>query len=375
MGVPGAGARLGSVKPSRLVGLVATTTLSLSGCTGLFTARAPDRPRPPPRPAPSLSPLPPFDPNGDRIVQVVRRVGPAVVNVQAEVGGGRDPEGTGFLIRQDGIVVTNWHVVEGGLGIRVITAEGDRLEGRVIGGDQAADLAVVKVVPGEDPLPTVPLGRSDRLRLGESVVALGFALGLEGGPSVTSGIVSALGRTITAQDPNLPAGERTYEDIVQTDAAINPGNSGGPLVDLSGRVVGINTAGAGAAENIGFAIAIDRARPIIEHAMENPDAPAPFLGVSTQTVTPEVAVATGLATDRGVLVQALAPSGPAQKAGFEVGDVIVAVDGNDVADNEDLQALLLEHEPGEEAVITVVRDSSTDDVPVRLGVRPLPVEG
>jgi serine protease Do len=347
----------------------------MTGCTGLLTAaREEARPVPEIRPA-AVTPIPPFDPNGDRIVQVVRRVSPAVVNVRAEVGAGREPEGTGFVIRSDGIVVTNWHVVEGGLGIGVITADGDRLDGRVIGGDQNADLAVVRV-EAEDPLPTVRLGRSERLQLGETVVALGFALGLEGGPSVTSGIVSGLGRTITAQDPNAPEGARTYEDVVQTDAAINPGNSGGPLVDLSGRVVGINTAGvgAGAAENIGFAIAIDRARPIIEHAMEEPQAPAPFLGVSTETVTPQLAAAEGLPVDEGAVVAALAPGGPAEEAGVQVGDVIVAVDGEPVADNKDLQTLLLEHQPRESVAVTVARGSTTEDITVTLGIRPLPVE-
>jgi serine protease Do len=355
----------------RALSAAAGAAVLLTACTGLLTAgRRGPRPAPRVRPA-AVTPLPPFDPNGDRIVQVVQRVGPAVVNVRAEVGQGPEPEGTGFVIRSDGIVVTNWHVVEGGLGIGVITADGDRLDGRVIGGDESADLAVVKVATDES-LPTVPLGRSDGLQLGETVVALGFALGLEGGPTVTSGIVSALGRTIQAGGPGVQT--RTYEDVIQTDAAINPGNSGGPLVDQSGRVVGINTAGAGSAENIGFAIAIDRARPIIEHAMEDPEAAAPFLGVSTQTVTPEVALVEGLATDQGVLVRALAPGGPAEEAGIQLGDVIVAVDGEPVADNEDLQALLLDHEPEEEAVVTVARGSSTQDITVTLGVRPLPVE-
>jgi serine protease Do len=264
-------------------------------------------------------------------------------------------------------------VVERSLGIRVITADGDRLEGRVIGADDNADLAVVRVRSDED-LPTVPLGRSSDLRLGETVVALGFALGLEGGPTVTSGIVSALGRTITAGDPNIPEEERTYEDVIQTDAAINPGNSGGPLVDLNGQVIGINTAGAGSAENIGFAIAIDRARPIIEQAMENPDQPAPFLGVSTETATTETVLREGLSVDRGVFVAALAPGGPAEEAGVEVGDVIVAVDGGDVTNNQDLQELLLQHRPEEEVTVTVVRGSATQDITVTLGVRPLPVE-
>jgi S1-C subfamily serine protease len=191
---------------------------------------------------------------------------------------------------------------------------------------------------------------------------------------VTSGIVSALGRTITVQDPNF--GERNYEDVIQTDAAINRGNSGGPLLDLSGRVIGINTAGVGAgtAENIGFAIAIDRARPHIEQAMEDPEAPLPFLGVSTETVTPELAAVEGLTVDEGVLVVALAQGGPAEAAGIQGGDVIVAVDGETVADNADLQDRLLEHQPEDEVEVTVVRGSDTQDFTVTLGVRPLPVE-
>jgi serine protease Do len=362
------------MNPRRAVAacLAAAVVVAAPACTGVV-GRTEERPAARPETAPSsASPLPPIPSGGDRVVQVVRRVGPAVVNVQADVGTGRPAEGTGFVIRSDGVLVTNWHVVENSLGISVITADGDRLEGRVIGGDANADLAVVRV-EADEPLATVALGRSRSLRLGETVVALGFALGLEGGPTVTSGIVSALGRTITAGDPNIPEGQRTYEDVIQTDAAINPGNSGGPLVDLNGRVIGINTAGAGSAENIGFAIAIDRARPIIEQAMDNPDEPAPFLGVSTENVTPELAAFEGLSVDRGVLVRALAPRGPAEEAGVEVGDVIVAVDGRDVANNADLQEILLDHRPDEEVVVTVVRGSSTEEISVTLGVRPLPV--
>jgi S1-C subfamily serine protease len=141
-------------------------------------------------------------------------------------------------------------------------------------------------------------------------------------------------------------------------------------------VVGINTAGvgAGAAENIGFAIAIDRARPIIEHAMANPEAPASFLGVSTQTVTPQVAVAEGLPVDEGVVVAALAPDGPAESAGMQIGDVIVAVVGEPITDNADLQAALLEHRPEEEVMVSVARGASNEDIAVTLGVRPLPVD-
>jgi serine protease Do len=328
---------------------------------------------PPPQAGPA-SPLPPLEPGRDPIVRVAERVRPAVVNVTADLGGGQDAEGTGFVVREDGVIVTNFHVVAGGLSIEVVTAEGDTFDGRVVGGSSDDDLAVVEV-DAQD-LPTVELGSSDRLRLGETVVALGFALGLEGGPSVTSGIVSALGRTITAGDPNAEGGSRRYEGLIQTDAAINPGNSGGPLVDLSGQVVGINTAGVGAAaaENIGFAIAIDRARPIIEHAISNPDAPTPYLGVSTVPLTPAIAAQEGLSVDRGVLVLDVLEGGPADRAGVEAGDVIVSLADAPIENGDELTAELLSHRPGEAVDVQVVRGATTETFTVTLGVRPLPVE-
>jgi serine protease Do len=363
--------------------LAAALLLAGSGCsrgpTPWLEAGEPS----PAAPAAPVSPLPPVPVGGSRIVEVVERVSPAVVNVTSNLateeslgGTGRQAgEGTGFVVQGEGVVVTNFHVVEGGLNIRVITADGERLEARVIGGDPNADLAVLKVEP-QDELPTVALGNSEALRLGEPVVALGFALGLEGGPSVTSGIVSAMDRTITARDPNFSEGERTYEDLIQTDAAINPGNSGGPLVDLSGRVVGINTAGVGAAaaENIGFAIAIDRARPVIEDAIANPEDPVAYMGVSTQDVDEVVAAQFGLPVDSGALVVDVAPGGPADQAGIDPGDVIVGIGGQDVATSADIRELVTERDPGEEVEIQVVgADGAAAGIEVTLGSRPLPI--
>ncbi len=208
----------------------------------------------------------------------MQRVLPAVVNVVTTRG-----EGTGFIVRQDGIVVTNFHVVEGASEVSVLTSDADptRYSARVIGGDQQADLAVLQV--DATGLPTVPLGDSDGLVLGQQVVAIGYALGLEGGPSVTSGIVSSLSRQITVADPGCTGecgnGQRSYTHIIQTDAAINPGNSGGPLVDLAGNVVGINTAGTTTAENVGFAIQIDSVKDTIFNAADNPNAPVAFMGI------------------------------------------------------------------------------------------------
>jgi S1-C subfamily serine protease len=351
---------------------LALAAITLAGCSAkLAPGAVGTEPAAGAEPGTPASPLPPIEPSS--VERVVERVLPAVVNVRTDIGqDGRPPEGTGFIVDPDGVVVTNYHVVERALGIQVVTNDGQRLEARAIGGDFAADLAVLQV--DADGLPAVPLGDSDQLRLGQDVVALGFALGLEGGPSVTTGIVSGLGRTIRAGGQDVET--RTYEDVIQTDAAINPGNSGGPLVDRAGRVVGINTAGvgAGAAENVGFAIAINRARPVIEHAIDDPQGPAPLLGVSTQTVTPELVAQFGLSVDTGVLVRTLGEDGPAAAAGIQAGDVIVAVAGDEVTGNASLQERLLEHEPGETVEVTLVRDDETLTVQVTLGVRPLPIE-
>ncbi len=327
-----------------------------------------------------ISPLPPFDPREDRIVQVVQRVRRAVVNVRTTFAGGldREGEGTGFFVDPGGVVVTNFHVVEpppqiGVAAIDVILEDGRRLSASLIGGDAQADLAVLQV-EGDGSFPTIPLGRSAGLRLGEQVVAVGFALGLEGGPSVTTGVVSAVGRTIEAGGPGVES--RTYEGVIQTDAAINPGNSGGPLVDLDGRVVGVNTAGvqAAAAENIGFAIAIDRAAPVIQEAVEDPAALQAYLGVSTQTVTPAISAQLGLAVEAGALVRQLAPGGPSQKAGIAVGDVIIGIGDRSISSTEEVGEALQDLAPGDRVGVAVVHaDGGEELIDVTLGARPLPV--
>jgi S1-C subfamily serine protease len=315
----------------------------------------------------------------DPVVAVVRRVAPAVVNVtsstltqdafgQVQPGKG---VGTGFVIRADGIIVTNFHVVEGALNLKVTLPPPDSrsFQARVIGGDSQHDLAVLKVEASN--LPTVPLGNSSDLAVGERVIALGYALALPGGPTVTSGIVSSLARTVQVQDPTEGI-TRTIEDALQTDAAINPGNSGGPLVDLAGNVIGINTAGNTGAENIGFAIASDAARPIIDAALEHPNAPAAYLGVSTQTVDQGLAAQFQLPVDHGAYVVALAPGGPAESAGIHVGDVIVGFDGKDVTTDDQLREAILGKKAGDKATVDVVRpDGSRDTLTVTLGVRPL----
>jgi S1-C subfamily serine protease len=321
------------------------------------------------------------------VVAVVKAVLPSVVNVTTDQFRADAPDqtgqgvGTGFVVRSDGIIVTNCHVVEGASKITVFMNGGDgkQFDGRVIGSDCEHDLAVVKV--NATGLPTVALGRSSNLQLGESVVAIGYALGLDGGPSVTTGIVSSLDRTIQAEDPGCSVATcgdsqtRTYTNAIQTDAAINPGNSGGPLVNMQGQVVGINTAGTQSAENIGFAIAIDSAKATIDQAEAHPLAPSAYIGVVPQTVTAQIAMQLGLGTDSGAYVLAVSNGGPAAAAGIAEGDVIVSLDGQQIDTTEALGDVLAGLKPGAKVSLEVVdRSGETRTVDVTLGTRPLPTE-
>jgi S1-C subfamily serine protease len=288
--------------------------------------------------------------------------------------------GTGFVVRSDGVIVTNCHVVEGASKLTVFSSDDEPKEyaGRVIGGDCEHDLAIVKI--DATGLPTVPLGSSADLQLGQRVVALGYALALDGGPTVTTGIVSSLGRTIRANDPNCadetcgPNGTRVYADIIQTDAAINPGNSGGPLVNLRGEVVGINSAGSQDAENIGFSIPIDAAKETIAHAERAPLAASAYIGVITADVnTTDVSLAVPPGVDAGAFVLSIVADGPAQAAGLHEGDVIVAVDDRAVDDPIGLGRVLGDLEPDQQVPVRYVDpDGDTHTVTVTLGTRPLP---
>ena len=367
-----------------LLALLALAVLVLSACTRTVVERVPAA-------SPAEVNIQTANPKADPIVQVVRKVEPAVVNVTTDLfqrsGLGAEPDrgvGSGFVIRPDGIVVTNYHVVEGASRITVITPPpgSKRYAARVIGGDQTADLAVLKI--DATGLPTVSLGDSAKLRLGQQVVALGYALALEGGPTVTSGIVSALGRTITAQDPNCRSGcqtgpegvsERTYTDVIQTDAAINPGNSGGPLVNLAGQVVGINTAGDTGAENIGFAISINTAEPTIAGAIAHPSAPVAYLGVVGQGVSPSLALQLDLPVQTGVVVLSVVAEGPADSAGIRQGDVIVSFGGQEVTSWQQLGGLIRQRSPGDEVQVEFVDATGAGTtVTVTLGTNPLPQE-
>jgi serine protease Do len=321
-------------------------------------------------------------PTGDEpVAQVVAATLPAVVNVTTDIlspsGQTGEGVGSGFIVRSDGIVVTNCHVVEGGTKITVSTSAKtpQKYDARVIGGDCEHDLAVLKI-DGNN-LPTVPLGNSSDLELGQRVVAIGYALALEGGPSVTDGIVSSLDRVVQVQDPNCTVCKnfsRTYSNVIQTDAAINHGNSGGPLLNMQGQVVGINSAGDDNAQNIGFAIAIDAAKDTIDHAITSPLAPTGYMGIQTADLNPAMAQQLGTTAQSGAYVIGTNTGGPADNAGMKSGDVIVSVDGKTVATATDLGSILDGLQPGTTVPVVVDRHGQQVTLNVTLDARPLPTQ-
>jgi S1-C subfamily serine protease len=292
---------------------------------------------------------------------ILDKILPATVAITADTSQG-EAAGSGFVVTSDGYLVTNAHVVAGTDSAQVVFTDGNEFSAEVVGSDAAADLAVLKI-DGQN-LPTATLGDSDEVQVGDAVVAVGNALALDGGPSVTSGIVSGLDRDLSAQ------GGGTLVDVLQTDAAISPGNSGGPLVDANGNVIGINTAIADptTAENIGFVIPISHAAPIIDQLREG--RPAAFLGVGTTVVTPALAAEEGLSVDHGAYVEDVTSGSGADEAGIQVGDVIVEIDGAEIASSGDVQAAVRSNEPGDTVAVVIVRGGDTISVDATLGERP-----
>jgi len=300
------------------------------------------------------------------IPSILDAVRPAVVAIDV-VEGTQAGTGTGFIVDSDGVIVTNAHVVGDASNVTVHLADGRELEGDVVGAAPNFDLAVVQV--DETGLPTLVLGDSDEIEVGDPVVAIGNALGRsEGsGATVTTGIVSGLDRIVQV-DPNDPSS--ALFNALQTDAAINPGNSGGPLVDSEGRVIGINTAIADPAfaNNIGFAISISSAKPIIEDLRAGRDPQVPFLGVATETVTPAIADEVGV--DQGAVITEITSGSAADEAGLQDGDVIVAIAGESIDRFEDVASQIRRHQPGDNVEVTVVRDGDTQKFTVTLTERP-----
>ncbi len=257
----------------------------------------------------------------ERIVRSVESLRPSVAGVESLrlVRGGRGEsrpaaaQATAVVLDRSGHLLTNQHVVERASGVRVHLADGRDLTGEVLGGDAVTDVALIKV-DGID-LSPARLGDSESLRVGQMVLAVGYALGLPGGPTVSTGVVSALGRP-------LPGSDFIFEGLIQTDAAINPGNSGGPLADLSGAVIGINAAVVPFAQGVGFAIPIHAVRRIAEELRTHGRVVRPWIGVSVAELGPEVARLHGLVPESGLLVAEVVDRSPAHRAGLKPGDVL-----------------------------------------------------
>jgi serine protease Do len=267
--------------------------------------------------------------------------------------------GSGFIIDEAGIVVTNFHVIENAEEITVTLADETSFTAKVLGQDQKTDIAVLKIDPGESVLTAVPFGDSDSLRVGDWVLAIGNPFGLGG--TVTAGIVSARGRDI---------GNGPYDDFIQTDASINRGNSGGPLFNTEGEVIGINTAifsQSGGSVGIGFAISSNLAKRVAGQLAEFGTTRRGWLGVFIQEVTPDIADSLGLDAAVGALVSTVNENSPAQAAGLEPGDVIVSFDGKMIDKMRDLPRIVAETEIGKTVPVEVIRNGKDMEVQVTLG--------
>lgn len=284
-----------------------------------------------------------------------------------EVGGG-----SGFIISSDGLILTNKHVAgDKSASYTVFTNDGKKYSAKILAVDPVQDLAVIKI--SATGLPTVELGDSDSLELGQTAIAIGNALA-EFRNTVSVGVISGLARNVTASGPGV--GVETIQGVIQTDAAINPGNSGGPLLNLKGHVVGINTAVAQGAQNVGFAIPINRAKRDIESVKKSGEITAPFLGVRYITVTPDIAKEQKLPVEYGALVRgsdqgpAVTPDSPAAKAGIQAEDILLQVNGEKIDKDHFLGTFISEYSVGDVVTLKINRGGKEISVSVTLAKRP-----
>jgi serine protease Do len=336
---------------------------------------------------------------GDNLLSAIRTVSqqvrPAVVQItnqqQVQTGQFNQPfvvpagVGSGVIYDNQGHILTNNHVIEGAQQLLVSLPDKRSFPATLVGADPQTDLAVVQIQG--DNLPVAQLGDSTQLQVGDWVVAIGNALALPGGPTVTQGVVSALGRTV--QEPGSPSGGGPTApnaapqsagpflfDVIQTDAPINPGNSGGPLVDLQGRVIGIDTLVAGQAEpgvqaqGIGFAISIDTAKPIADQLVQNGRVVHPFIGIQYSPLNPALAARLGVQVRDGAVIGQVVPGSPAATAGLQPEDIITTVDGQPLQGESALAEAINKHKPGDTITLTVLRQQQQVSVPVRLGELP-----
>lgn len=329
------------------------------------------------------------DGDGLTVNEIYDRDGPGVVFIRADGVTTEDspfgaPEGegiatgSGFVLDREGYILTNAHVVAGADDVSVRFGERNRVEAEVVGSDPSTDIALLKVDPDKARLRPLELGDSSKARVGDPAIAIGNPFGFD--RTVTTGIVSAIQRTIQA--PN----NFSIDNVIQTDASINPGNSGGPLLDATGRVIGINsqiaTGGANGSVGIGFAVPINTAKSVIPQLKEDGEVKRAFLGVTTAPVDEATADDLNLPADAGALVQDVVEDGPADEAGLRAGrtptsegviaggDLIVKVDGRDIREPSDVATAIADNKPGDEIEIEFFRGDDRKKVEVELGERP-----
>lgn len=322
-------------------------------------------------------------------IDIYERLSPGVVNITSTVLEHdfffnvvpRQGTGSGAIIDSRGYILTNHHVIEDARKLEVTLANGKKYAAKLVGSDPDTDTAVLKIDPRKDQLAVIPMGTSSNLKVGQKVIAIGNPFGLS--QTLTTGVISSIGRSLRASSGIL------VEDIIQTDASINPGNSGGPLIDSSGRMIGINTAifsPTGASVGIGFAIPIDTARMVLDDLIEKGYYAYPWIGASMRTMTANLAEALKLPVDSGAMVVEVSPRGPADRAGIKGGrqraqignnilvvggDVIVQIEGERVQDADSAIRIIRKYRPGDKIRVEVVHwsgDRST--FTVTLGERP-----
>ncbi len=365
-----------------LIAVALSTSILFSGCaasTPLSSAIPDVSPNETVRTANAVTVVSLYD--EEAIVTLYNQTIPGVVEINTVVGGNEYPsglfrtpdvkgQGSGFLVDEEGHILTNYHVVDGASSISVTLHNSETVEAKIIGTDTENDLALLKVDPTNiSNISPLPLGDSDSVKPGQMAIALGSPYGLEG--SVTVGIISGLGRTVAS------AQTRSIPNMLQTDAAINPGNSGGPLLNLKGVVIGINTAIEASSNNIGFAIPINNAKSLLPALLQGGEVGTPWLGISGTEIDQTLASKLDLNTDHGVYVVSVMPDSPADRAGLvpsgidqgsptSGGDIITAIDGHEVATVSDLLQYLNTTVIGEQVYLTVIRGNETIAVEVTL---------
>jgi len=305
----------------------------------------------------------------DVLINAVEKVSKSVVNI-ASVRMLHDQlfrvfpvegVGSGVVIDEKGYILTNNHVIDDAERLKITLPDGSVLRGRVVGSDEATDLAVVKV-ESKQPLSATQLGNSDALKAGQIVIAIGNPFGLTGGPAVTAGIVSSMNRSIQTRTGVL--------ELIQTDAAINPGNSGGPLVNTNGEVVAINTANMPYAQGIGFAVPINIAKAILKELIDKGKVTRPWIGVASMKVTPQLARYYGLPVTEGALIARVEPYSPADDAGLRKGDIVEEIDGSRIDDPSQIASHVHKKQVSDQVTVTVNRYGRLFQIPVPVDERP-----